>query len=78
MLGGIRVFITVPGKYLGGLPATLSELVFRLGALKGTKILTGPLATHAPLKHRGLDDTFEYILQGDAELALATFFQTGA
>ena len=70
---------TVPGKYLGGTPATPSELRRLLEAVEATKILTGPAAIHGFSGGKSApDDLFDVIVDGDAACGISEFLTTGS
>jgi radical SAM superfamily enzyme with C-terminal helix-hairpin-helix motif len=76
--------VTVPGKYLGGTPATLLELEKLMAAVSSTKILGGPVSMFGAGIEGGKAATrvkasrsFDIISSGDIEAVVAGYVEEG-
>ncbi|MGA9139297.1 MAG: radical SAM protein [Methanocella sp.] len=76
--------VTVPGKYLGGTPATLPELEKLMAAVRTTKILGGPVSMFGAGIEGGksasrikASRSFDIVATGDIEAVVAGYVQEG-
>jgi radical SAM superfamily enzyme with C-terminal helix-hairpin-helix motif len=76
--------VTVPGKYLGGIPATLPELERYLSQVKAVKILGGPVSMFGPGTEGGRmarkmkgSPIFDIIATGDVEAVVSGYVAEG-
>jgi radical SAM superfamily enzyme with C-terminal helix-hairpin-helix motif len=76
--------VTVPGKYLGGTPATLQELEKYMAAVTATKILGGPLPMFGAgteggrrAKKISSSSSFDIVATGDIEAVVAGYVEDG-
>lgn len=76
--------VTVPGKYLGGSPATLPELERLLAGVNTPKILGGPVSMFGAgteggraAKRMKASGTFDIVATGDVEAVVAGYVQDG-
>ena len=76
--------VTVPGKYLGGTPATLPELERYMSRVKTTRILGGPISMFGPGTEGGKmahkiksSPLFDVIATGDVEAVVAGYVSEG-
>ncbi len=76
--------VTVPGKYIGGTPATLPELERFLGRVKTPKILGGPISMFGPGTEGGkmarsmrASTAFDIIARGDIEAVAHGYVKDG-
>ena len=76
--------VTVPGKYLGGTPATLPELEKLMSAVQSTKILGGPVSMFGAGIEGGkaaarvkASRSFDIIASGDIEAVVAGYVREG-
>jgi radical SAM superfamily enzyme with C-terminal helix-hairpin-helix motif len=77
--------VTVPGKYLGGTPATLSEIKRIASKIKVFKVLGGPAARFGSGVEGGkraecvenLKSIFEIIAYGDVEIVVSDLITSG-
>jgi len=76
--------VTVPGKYLGGTPATLNELEKFMSVVKTTKILGGPVSMFGAGVEGGKTATrvkasrsFDIMATGDLEAVVAGYVREG-
>ena len=76
--------VTVPGKYIGGTPATLPELERYLAGVKAKKILGGPISMFGPGTEGGrmarrMQSTaaFDIVATGDIEAVVHDYVSEG-
>jgi radical SAM superfamily enzyme with C-terminal helix-hairpin-helix motif len=76
--------VTVPGKYLGGTPATLNELEKFMSAVQTTKILGGPVSMFGAGVEGGKtasrvksSRSFDIMATGDPEAVVAGYVREG-
>ncbi len=76
--------VTVPGKYIGGTPATLPELERILAGIDTVKILGGPVSMFGAgteggrsAKKMKASGTFNIVATGDIEAVVAGYVQDG-
>ncbi|OPY28295.1 MAG: Radical SAM superfamily protein [Methanocella sp. PtaU1.Bin125] len=76
--------VTVPGKYLGGTPATLPELEKLMAAVETTKILGGPVSMFGAGVEGGkrasrvrASRSFDVVATGDVEAVVAGYVEEG-
>ncbi|MDI6898045.1 radical SAM protein [Methanocella conradii] len=76
--------VTVPGKYLGGTPATLPELERYMTGVKAVKILGGPMSMFGPgveggkMAHRiKASPAFDIVATGDVEAVVYGYVTEG-
>lgn len=76
--------VTVPGKYLGGTPATLPELEKLMAAVQTTKILGGPVSMFGAgieggkvAKRMKASRSFDVVATGDIEAVVAGYISEG-
>ncbi len=76
--------VTVPGKYLGGTPATLPELEKLMAAVRTTKILGGPVSMFGAGVEGGkqasrikASRSFDIVATGDIEAVVAGYVREG-
>lgn len=76
--------VTVPGKYVGGTPATLPELERYMAGVKAKKILGGPISMFGPgteggkmARHMGASAAFDIVATGDVEAVVRGYVTEG-
>jgi radical SAM superfamily enzyme with C-terminal helix-hairpin-helix motif len=76
--------VTVPGKYLGGTPATLDELERYMSGVDTTKILGGPVSRFGlgmeggrMARHMKDSSVFDIVATGDVEAVVAGYVKDG-
>ncbi len=76
--------VTVPGKYIGGTPATLPELERYMGGVRAKKILGGPMSMFGPgteggkmARHRQASAAFDIVATGDIEAVVHGYLSEG-
>ncbi|WP_424360005.1 radical SAM protein [Methanocella sp. MCL-LM] len=76
--------VTVPGKYLGGTPATLQELERLMAGIETVKILGGPVSMFGAGTEGGrsakrikASGAFDIVATGDIEAVVAGYVQDG-
>ncbi|BAI62911.1 conserved hypothetical protein [Methanocella paludicola SANAE] len=76
--------VTVPGKYVGGTPATLPELERYMAGVKAKKILGGPISMFGPgteggkmARHMGASAAFDIVATGDVEAVVHGYVTEG-
>ncbi len=76
--------VTVPGKYLGGTPATLPELERFMAAVQTTKVLGGPVSMFGAGVEGGKaaarvarSRSFDIVATGDVEAVVAGYVREG-
>jgi radical SAM superfamily enzyme with C-terminal helix-hairpin-helix motif len=76
--------VTVPGKYIGGAPATLPELERYMAGVKTPKILGGPISMFGPgteggkMAHRiKASPAFDVVARGDIEAVVFGYLEEG-
>lgn len=76
--------VTVPGKYLGGTPATLPELERYMAQVKAVKILGGPISMFGPGTEGGMmahrmkkSPVFDIVATGDVEAVVSGYVDEG-
>lgn len=76
--------VTVPGKYIGGTPATLPELERYMAGVKTKKILGGPISMFGPgteggkmARHMGASPSFDIVATGDIEAVVHGYITEG-
>lgn len=77
--GGIVVLIagsSVPGKYLGGVPASKREILEMASSISSKKMLAGPAAKFWPIEE--MNGLFDAVCDmGDADVTLKSLIETG-
>ncbi len=76
--------VTVPGKYIGGTPATLPELERYVAGVRAKKILGGPISMFGPgteggrmARHMGASAAFDIVATGDIEAVVHGYVKEG-
>jgi radical SAM superfamily enzyme with C-terminal helix-hairpin-helix motif len=76
--------VTVPGKYIGGTPATLPELERYMAGVKAKKILGGPISMFGPGTEGGkmarrmkASASFDIVATGDVEAVVHGYVSEG-
>jgi len=76
--------VTVPGKYIGGTPATLPELERYVAGVRAKKILGGPISMFGPgteggkmARHMGASPAFDIVATGDIEAVVHGYLTEG-
>jgi radical SAM superfamily enzyme with C-terminal helix-hairpin-helix motif len=76
--------VTVPGKYIGGTPATLPELERYMAGVKAKKLLGGPISMFGPgteggkmARHRQASAAFDIVATGDIEAVVHGYLTEG-
>jgi radical SAM superfamily enzyme with C-terminal helix-hairpin-helix motif len=76
--------VTVPGKYIGGTPATLPELERYMARVKAKKILGGPISMFGPgteggkmARRMGVSSAFDIVATGDVEAVVHGYLSEG-
>jgi radical SAM superfamily enzyme with C-terminal helix-hairpin-helix motif len=76
--------VTVPGKYIGGTPATLPELERYMAGIQTPKILGGPIAMFGPGTEGGkmahkikASPAFDIVATGDVEAVVYGYMEEG-